>query len=161
MRSLPSKIGKQEAIQRLAGFLPSGTCAMCHLIENEKPLIENDAAVLALNRFPLRWGHLLVVTRRHVTSFEEIDAEEHRQAAELVLRGARMLEHAFRPVRVFTASLGTGRSDIPMSSPHLHWQVVPTDHEGERPSEVLTWSNGVVSAPEEEWAQLRERLSRS
>jgi len=158
---VPSKIGKDEAIERLGRFVPPGRCAMCHLIENEEPLVDNDAAVLALNRFPLRWGHLLVVTRRHVTSFEALQEEEHRQASELVLRGARILEQAFRPVRVFTASLGTGRSDIPMSSPHLHWQVVPTDHEGERPSEVLTWSNGVVEASEEEWATLRERLTRS
>lgn len=158
---MPSKIDKAEAIERLGRFLPPGVCPMCHLVENDPPLAENDAAVLALNRFPLRWGHLLVVTRRHVTSFEAIDADEHRQASELVLRGARILERVFRPVRVFTASLGTGRSDIPMSSPHLHWQIVPTHHEGERPSEVLTWSNGLVEASEEEWAALRALLSRS
>jgi diadenosine tetraphosphate (Ap4A) HIT family hydrolase len=155
---VPSKIDKAEAIERLGRFLPPGTCSMCHLIENDQPLTANASAVLALNRFPLRWGHLLVVTRRHITTFEAIEADEHREVSELVLRGARILEHVLRPVRVFTASLGTGRSDIPMSSPHLHWQIVPTDHEGERPSEVLTWSNGVVTASEEEWADLRERL---
>jgi diadenosine tetraphosphate (Ap4A) HIT family hydrolase len=158
---MPSKIGKDEAIERLSRFLPPGTCSMCHLVESDEPLAQNTSAVLALNRFPLRWGHLLVVTRRHITSFGAIEAEEHREVSELVLRGARILEQVFRPVRVFTASLGTGRSDVPMSSPHLHWQLVPTDHEGERPSEVLTWSNGVIEASEEEWAGLRERLSRS
>ena len=76
---MPSKIGKDEAIARLARFLPPGTCSMCHLIENDEPLAQSASAVLALNRFPLRWGHLLVVTRRHITSFEAIDAEEHRE----------------------------------------------------------------------------------
>lgn len=157
-RLMPVKVDKEEALRRLARLVPAGHCPMCHLVENDEPLLESAGALLVLNRFPLRWGHLMVVTRRHVTSFEGLSPAEHAEASALVYRAACLLERIFNPVRVFTASLGTGRSDIPMSSPHQHWQVVPTNHEGERPSDVLTWSNGVVVGTDEEWAALRASL---
>lgn len=157
---MPRVISKDEAIARLSAVLPEGVCSMCKIVESEAPLISAPLATLSLNRFPLRWGHLLVVTRRHVTSFAEVTDEEHAQANALVLRGARALERRMRPARVFTASLGTARAMVPMSSPHLHWHVVPVASAGERPSEVLSWSNGVYAAEDGEWEELAAGLAR-
>ncbi len=146
-------------MRRLAAAQPDGTCVMCRLSAGNRPLRAEPEATLELNGFPLRWGHLLVVTRRHVTTFSELTDDENEQASRLVLAGARAVERVVRPARVFTASLGTARGDVPMSSAHLHWHIVPVEHPGERPSDVLTWSNGVVAATADEWRSLRRTIT--
>ncbi len=157
---MPARIDKEQAVQRLAESVPTGTCSMCHVLGAREPLAETERAALVLNRFPLRWGHLLVVARRHVTSFDALDGADHADASALVFRAARALERTMKPVRVFTASLGTARTDVPMSSPHLHWHVIPVTELGERPSEVLTWSNGVLEGTTDEWDELRASIER-
>lgn len=157
---MPRVISKDEALARLGEALPDGVCSMCRIVETEPPLASTAHAAIVLNRFPLRWGHLLVVSRRHVTTFAEVSSEEHAEAGALVLRSARVLERRMRPARVFTASLGTARAIVPMSSPHLHWHVIPVENAGERPSEVLSWSNGVFAAEAREWDELAAALAR-
>lgn len=155
---MPQRITKDEAIERVAGTVEDGVCSMCALWRAEPPLFASQHARVFLNRFPTRWGHLLVLVERHVTSFAELRDDEHRDASELLLRCARRVEERLRPARVFTACLGTALAALPMSSPHLHWHVVPTGG-GERPAEVFTWSHGVYEGSPAEWDALRATLS--
>jgi diadenosine tetraphosphate (Ap4A) HIT family hydrolase len=155
---MPATISKEEATRRLAELLPEGACAMCGLVAKGEPLHALATTTLEMNGFPLRWGHLLVVSRRHVTTFSDLTDREHEEASRLVLAGARALERSLRPGRVFTASLGTAREGVPMSTAHLHWHLVPVAHPGERPADVLSWSNGVVSASPDEWSSLRRKI---
>jgi diadenosine tetraphosphate (Ap4A) HIT family hydrolase len=136
---------------------------MCHLVERETALASTPAAVVVLNRFPLRWGHMLVVLRRHVVTFGDLADAEYDAATGLALRAARALERAFvpPPARVYVASLGTAIEGLPMTSPHLHFHVVPVLGAGERPSEVLSWSEGVLDGTPEEWRELRDALQRA
>ncbi len=157
---MPRVVAKEEALARLTASIPEGECAMCYALGrgDVDVLTSGDRVALLVNRFPLRWGHLLVVTKRHVTRFTQLEDGEHADAARLTLAAARALERVLDPARVYTASLGTALLGVPMSTPHLHWHVVPVARAAERPSEVLTWSAGVVEATDEEWALLRRSL---
>lgn len=130
---------------------------MCDLRTTTTALYDSRHAFITPNRFPLRWGHLLVVSRRHVERFTELTDEEHAECAALSLRAARAVERGFVPPRVFVASLGSARDNLPMTCPHLHWHVVPVAH-GERPRDVLTWRHGVLQASEDEWRALETRV---
>jgi hypothetical protein len=50
-------------------------CPFCHL-ENSRFALENDAAVVFPDAFPVVEGHLLVVPRRHVASLFDLPEEE-------------------------------------------------------------------------------------
>jgi len=154
---MPFTIPRREAMVRVKAGAFAGVCPMCHVSQNAPMLFDGEHTVVTLNRYPLRWGHLLVVTKRHVETFEAITDDEHTEASGLCLRAARALERGLAPPRVFVAALGSARDNLPMTCPHLHWHVIPVAH-GERPRDVLTWRHGVISGTDEEWAEIGDRL---
>jgi diadenosine tetraphosphate (Ap4A) HIT family hydrolase len=155
---MPVTISRAEALAQVSRSASPGRCPMCEVAETARLLRAGRHACITLNRYPLRWGHMLVITKRHVERFREIADDEHAEAAAFCLRAARAMERTLSPPRVFVASLGSARENLPMTCPHLHWHVVPVAH-GERPRDVLTWKHGVLQADEAEWQALEARLS--
>lgn len=45
--------------------------------------MENDLAFAILDKYPVRYGHVLVIPKRHVASFFELDTEEQNAVIEL------------------------------------------------------------------------------
>lgn len=131
---------------------------MCHIVGSEPALISGEAGVVLLNKLPLRWGHLLVVLNRHATRFSDLSDEEHASMSALVHESATLLERRLEPRRVFVGSFGSPNEGLAMSSPHLHWHIVPLAPEDTRPSEVFTWGRGVFEGTEEEWVALESTL---
>ncbi len=157
------RIGKEAAQARLAAQIAPGACAMCALVRGQigdphDVILEAPEARAMLTQYPVRWGHLLVVARAHVTSFTAIDDGAHDAMMRLARDAARRLERAMAPARVFVASLGCAHEGLPATSPHLHVHVVPVMDPDARPRDVLTWENGVDEGDAAEWASLRERL---
>ena len=150
---MPVTISRAEALALVKSVAAAGRCPMCEVARSAPVLHDGERAFVTLNRFPLRWGHMLVVTKRHVERFTELSDDEHAESAALCLRAARAMERKLAPPRVFVASLGSARENLPMTCPHLHWHVVPVAH-GERPREVLTWRHGVLQGSPEEWHAL-------
>jgi diadenosine tetraphosphate (Ap4A) HIT family hydrolase len=106
----------------------------------------------------VRWGHALVLSKQHVTSFSELSAAHWREMSEQARRAAFAVERALAPARCYVASLGTSEADVPITSPHLHLHVVPVYDPDDRPSRVLTWEHGVLEAELSEWHALAESL---
>lgn len=156
---MPELLKREEAIAAVLALVPPGACSMCWVLEHERPLASNDAAVMTLNAFPLRWGHILVTLRRHVTAFSHISEDEHALATKLVHDAARRIEATLAPPRVFTASLGCSIEGLRVTTPHLHWHVVPIADEDERPVDVFTWQHGILRGSGAEWAELRGALT--
>lgn len=153
---MPVTISRAEALALVKAATTPGRCPMCEVAQ-APTLFESERAFITLNRYPLRWGHMLVVTSRHVERFTELGDDEHTEAAALCLRAARAMERGLAPPRVFVASLGSARDNLPMTCPHLHWHVVPVAH-GERPRDVLTWRHGVLQGSHDEWRALEVTL---
>jgi diadenosine tetraphosphate (Ap4A) HIT family hydrolase len=152
------RIPRQEAIDRL---MSQGTpsCRLCALVEKKENLLASEAhASVFVSRYPVRWGHLLVVPNEHVEHFGDLAPNVWADTCSLAQRAAIAVERVFRPSRCYVASLGTADRNVPMSFPHLHFNVIPVEEASARPREVLTWEHGVFEASEAEWTELFGRL---
>jgi diadenosine tetraphosphate (Ap4A) HIT family hydrolase len=156
---VPRRVPRQSAVDAVTRDTPAGACPMCRVATGDRALAQNEAALVVTNRYPLRWGHLLVVARRHVTSFSTLTDREHALLSELTLRAARALERTLSPARVFVASLGSSSEGLLLTTPHLHTHVLPVSEADARPADVFTWANGVLEADPEEWAELDASLA--
>lgn len=152
---MPRRIPRTEALARLGE--PDG-CVPCAWARAADPIATSEHAVAVLSRFPVRWGHGLVVLRVHATSFREIEPAVWADAAGLAARFAAAVERALSPARCYVASLGTSEPDLAMTFPHLHMNVIPVEERGARPREVLTWQHGIYEGTPEEWAALRASI---
>lgn len=152
------RVPRAEALAALRRR-PPPACLICDLVARRRRVVaETPRSLAVLDAFPRQWGHTLVMPKRHATRFAELGPAGFVDAAALAARVASALEGLLPPARVYVASLGTDRLDLPMSSPHLHLHVLPVPDPRLRPREVLTWRRGVVAASPAEWSALRRGL---
>lgn len=138
---------------------------MCALAEGRgrpAPLWETEHATLVLDRFGARRGHVLVISKRHVTSVTELGGPVFSHLQDLSFVLCQVLEQNLAPRRLFVASLGAS-CDLPMSFSHYHTHVIPVPESDERarPAEVFSWSQGVLVYDEQEASRLRDELHRA
>jgi diadenosine tetraphosphate (Ap4A) HIT family hydrolase len=153
-----ARIDREAALAEVAREMAGAKCAVCRALSTNALVAELDDCAAYLNRFPVRWGHVVVVPRRHVESFVEMTDAEHAAAGRLTTSVARAIETTMRPNRVFVAALGSARDDLPMTTAHMHWHVVPVDDERPRPRDVFTWEHGVMIGDADDWAAVTETI---
>jgi len=146
---------------------PKG-CTMCAIARGESDHARRGAvargphASCVLDRFAVRRGHLLVVLDRHVERVADLAWEEWESVQRLAWEATRAIEAVLHPARVYVAALG---SAVPLERtfPHVHVHVIPIFDGGEadRPSEILTWKNGVLVYDEGEDDALVVELTRA
>ncbi|MCB9592618.1 MAG: HIT domain-containing protein [Sandaracinaceae bacterium] len=151
------RVDRDTALARIDADASEG-CVPCALARARDPLMASTHAVATLSRFPVRWGHVLVVFREHWVTLEEVSPAAWADATALAHAAGRAVERALTPARCYVASLGTSEPDLPMTFPHLHFHVIPVGEPGARPAEVLTWRDGVYEGTAEEWDALRAAL---
>jgi diadenosine tetraphosphate (Ap4A) HIT family hydrolase len=160
---MPRRISKEEAIARALAEREQEGCLVCALLAGRAGpmylLHQGVHARALLSRYPRNWGQALILIETHTTRFSELDPEVWREANELAYAVARRLEQTLSPIRCFVTCLGTARTDLPMSSPHIHLHVDPVYDPDERPSTVLTLEHGALEAEPEEWEALRALLA--
>ena len=163
-----TSIPKVEAVARLAAFrrelaaAGGSDCVMCALTRGHArpaPLVETDQAVVVLDRFARRRGHLLVVARGHVESTREVGWDLFQELARLTFEARRALDRALEPAQIYSATLGAV-VPLPMSFSHLHTHVIPVYESDERarPARVLTWEEGVTVYEDAEAEALRAEI---
>lgn len=138
-----------------------GGCVPCALAEAPDALriVDDARAVVVLDRYGCRAGHMMVVLRRHETRVAALPWEDWCALQRLAWEASRALEAALSPKRVFVASLGAVDA-LPCTFPHVHLHVVPLAEGGEssRPARVFSWREGVVVYEPDEARALSERL---
>ena len=99
-------------------------CVFCRIISGttDGRLVHDGESIIAfLDKRPLFPGHVLVVPRTHVATFDEVDATVLQALFRDVHRISRAVERA-------TASQGTFialNNKVSQSVPHVHVHVVP------------------------------------
>ena len=142
-----------------------GGCPLCGLVgghpDDVRVLAERPAALAILSRYQLRVGHVLVVARRHVETWTELAWDDGLDMQRLAWEAARAIERAFRPVRVYAATLGATNKESPTTFPHLHVHVVPIydGDDRDKPANVFTWAHG-LEIPSSDEADARARALR-
>jgi len=160
-------VDKAEALAALEihrrELLPNGDgCVMCAVIAQAPRIAESAGAVVVLDRFASRPGHLLVLPKAHIERLTALDWAAYSELQWLGYEACHAVERVFAPKRVYVASLGTSTA-LPGSYPHLHIHVVPIpeDDERARPAAVFSWSAGIVLYDDAEAAALVDSLRRA
>jgi len=160
-------VSKERALSLLAAHKrhllgEAGGCVMCKLASGGADvtfIAESREAVVLLDRFACRSGHLLVIPRAHVERLSQLPFELFADVQRLTFEAARVIDRCFAPARVFTASLGAA-VELPMTYSHYHMHVIPVYETDERarPARVLSWSEGVVVYDDDEARRMSEQL---
>lgn len=162
MRIVP----KPEALRLLEQYrrdLTGHGCLPCELVARASvgstALAENEHALVVLNRFAQRPGHLMVWLKRHQEHVHELEWPAYQALQRLGYEACRALHSALQPVRVYSAVLGTA-AVVPNSYAHLHIHAIPVFDRDERsrPARVFSWSEGVVIYEDDEAANLCDTL---
>jgi histidine triad (HIT) family protein len=166
-------IDKDAALTQLRAHKQSllvgrGDCVMCALANGGAQAMlvaESEHGAVLLDRFGCRYGHLLVVGKRHVERASELSWAVYSDLQRLTFDAICVIDACFEPARVFTATLGAA-VELPQTYSHYHVHVIPVYETDERarPARVLSWSEGVVVyddlEAEQICRQLREAWSR-
>ena len=162
-------VDKQHALARLAEHKQqllgeAKGCVMCALASGHADLpfvAQNSQAVVLLDRFACRYGHLMVIPRLHVEHLSQLPWDVFSGVQRLTYEAAQAIDACLKPARVFTATLGAA-VELPMTYSHYHMHVIPVAETDERarPARVLSWSEGVVVYDDAEARELTELLAR-
>ena len=100
----------------------SNPCPFCSA-PNHRIVAENALALVLRDLYPVSPGHTLIIPRRHVGSFFELNGDERQAIFELLARQKVALEQEFRP-----DSWNIGINDGPEAGqtvPHCHLHLIP------------------------------------
>lgn len=98
-----------------------GQCVFCNL--RDKYIIEEyNGVVLTANLFPRSTGDLIVIPRRHVETYAELNSQEHLAIAHLNNLGMELLSKALN-VNAFYLLLRDGQG-TDKTVRHLHGQIM-------------------------------------
>lgn len=98
------------------------SCFFCNL-DPSRILDSNDHCFMIRDDFPVSPGHTLVIPKRHVGSFFELDAAEQQGLVDLLERAKRALDAEHGP-----DAYNMGLNDGPaagQSIPHVHMHLIP------------------------------------
>lgn len=158
---MPTLISRAEALARIHAQMGKPACLMCALCQREAGPIhvihEDDEQLVMLPIYVRRWGHVLVIPKAHVTSYDSVDPQLWARTSALALQAARMVERIQQPRRCYMASTGSSGAELIQTSRHLHIHVIPIYEADDRPSSVFSWSEGVYVGTAAEWAELLGR----
>lgn len=86
-------------------------------------MVGNTKALMIRDGFPLSPGHTLILPRRHVGSFFEVEPEERDALLALLEEAKRRLDKEFRPDS-YNIGINDGLA-AGQTVPHLHIHLIP------------------------------------
>ena len=98
------------------------TCPFC-LLPPERIVFANLHGVVIRDGFPVSPGHTLIIPRRHVGSFFEIDTAERDALMVLLEEAKRRLDKEFKPDG-YNIGINDGAA-AGQTVPHLHIHLIP------------------------------------
>lgn len=103
------------------------TCRFCSIVEGKEPasvVLSTEGELAFFDVSPVNPGHTLVVPRRHVKEFTQLDAQELSGLALAVQRVAAILKKRLPSCVGVTLSLAEGEG-AGQEVPHVHFHVIP------------------------------------
>ena len=101
----------------------SPPCPLCERIGRGDTTHANRLAVVIRDAFPLSPGHSLVLSRRHVAGFFDLDADEQAAILELVNAARGSLDEELCPDG-YNVGVNVGAAGG-QTIPHVHVHVIP------------------------------------
>jgi diadenosine tetraphosphate (Ap4A) HIT family hydrolase len=162
---VPTLITRDEALARIRVEGRTPPCLMCGIrdraVGETYAVFEDDDILVFLPRYVRRWGHVVVMPRRHVVTYANVSLELWARTNTEALRAAQMLERIRSPLRIYITSTGSSAGELTQTSMHLHIHVIPLYDDHDRPADVFSWQRGVLVAEHDEWEALRAEYARA
>ena len=102
-------------------------CIFCSIIEGKQPAYvveENEYFLIILDIFPLRPGHTLIISKRHVKLIEELTNKERELLIGLINKTSQKLKDSKLNVKATQIILNNGK-EANQTIPHLHFHIIP------------------------------------
>ncbi|MEJ2469070.1 MAG: HIT family protein [Campylobacterales bacterium] len=99
-------------------------CLFCNLPEDVKVVDENDLAVAFYDKFPVTRYHTLIIPRRHVADYFELNEGEIGAIHALLQRRKERLEELDDTITGFNVGVNIGR-DAGQTIFHVHVHLIP------------------------------------
>jgi diadenosine tetraphosphate (Ap4A) HIT family hydrolase len=123
------------------------SCPFC-ILPKERIIHENRLGLVVFDAYPLSEGHSLIIPKRHIGSFFEIDSQERIDLLCLLDSTRNQLSYRFKP-----AGFNIGINDGPAAGqtvPHLHIHLIPRyDGDLDDPRGGVRW---VIPAKAKYWS---------
>ena len=97
-------------------------CPFCTL-PRDRIFLENDRTVAIFDLYPVSQGHALIIPKRHIGSFFELDTEEQLSAISLLNHSKMIVDEKFRP-EAYTVGINDGVVAGQTVS-HCHIHLIP------------------------------------
>lgn len=97
-------------------------CPFCDL-QNRPLIAENAHAVAIFDSFPVSKGHALIVSRRHVNTIDELDADAYSGCFLLARQVADLIRDQFQAT-AFNLGVNSGET-AGQTIAHAHIHVIP------------------------------------
>lgn len=96
-------------------------CTFCNT--NLKIIVENKHCFAIYDLNPVSPGHILIITKRHITNFFETNPDEAKDIHELILKCKNILDEKFKPDGY---NIGTNIGEYGGQSIfHMHIHLMP------------------------------------
>jgi len=101
-------------------------CPFCH--DSNRIILENKYAFLTYALAPYSSHHLLIIPRRHVKSFTDLNKKEEKAISDLLESGVKMLhKYGCKNCSILVRDGG----DKMKSVEHLHYHIIPNHRIGD------------------------------
>jgi len=97
-------------------------CAFCTL-PIERVIDSNNYGVVIRDGFPISPGHTLIIPKRHISSFFELETDECQDLLNLLVAAKKILQEEFKP-NGYNIGINDGQA-AGQTVPHLHIHLIP------------------------------------
>lgn len=105
-------------------YINNMDCIFCDIVKNKNNIIaENDLAVAFYDSFPVSDGHALVIPKRHVETYFDLNEAEIAAIFELSQEIKRVIDDKFHPTG-YNVGFNVGR-DGGQTVMHCHLHIIP------------------------------------
>lgn len=98
-------------------------CLFCEESLRQKLVLENDEAFVIFDEFPVNPGHCLIIPKRHVSSYFDLNSEEVLAMHQLLLKAKKLVTEQFNPDG-FNIGVNVGEAGG-QSVFHVHMHLIP------------------------------------
>ena len=133
----------------------NSTCLFCQLVQGDLPshrVYEDHDFVVLLTIHPVNPGHAMVVPKKHIESFYDVEDVLYTPMMLLVKRMARAIKDVFAPLQVVMATSGVGNR-------HVHVHVMPVYGLYDLAPQEFLEQEEAHTPPDDELADVARKLS--
>ena len=99
------------------------SCPFCHPDPTTEPILESGTAFAIFDKYPVNPGHVLVIPRRHCSSYFGLTAVEQAACWQLLNEVAAIIRERFNPAG-FNIGINIGRT-AGQTVDHVHLHLIP------------------------------------